>query len=297
MPKERKRRQRRVRGTGSVFWDNARGVHVAKQIVGRTASGKPKWLQRSGRTPVEASKRLAEALGTPAQPTGKAATVGEWAARWVAADTSRPRTIAVRTNSVKHHITPVLGSLRLRTLTTFDVETAVKKWSENVGSPNTVRLILSHLNTCLEAAVRAGLVPYHPAKGARRPSEVRKKIRPFTAAELTAIMDEAANRRTTWIIAPLAAVGCRIGEALALDVTDFDPDAGTLSISRTQDLDRNTGPTKSSAPEGTQSTGADPDPTPTATQTPTDPPAPSPSPTRTKGPKGNSSSGEHDDDD
>ena len=49
----------------------------------------------------------------------------------------------------------------------------------------------------------------------------------------------------TCFVAVVAAVGCRIGEALALDVTDFDPTVGTLTITKTYSRHYGIGPPKS----------------------------------------------------
>jgi integrase len=43
----------------------------------------------------------------------------------------------------------------------------------------------------------------------------------------------------------MAAVGCRFGEALALDVTDYDPRTGALSITKTYDRRHGVRPPKS----------------------------------------------------
>ncbi len=237
--KRKQAQRRRARGTGSVYRDHVRGVWVAKKVVGRTAAGKLKYIQCTDVSQSEAIRKLAQRAGA----VSGTSTVSEWAASWLAGDTSRARTREIRTNSVTKHINPVLGYLKLGAVTPTDVESAIRQWSQSLGV-NSVRLVLGHLSTCFTAAQRAGLVERNPVKLARRPRGTRSKIDPFTAAELWSIITESAGRSTTRIFSAVAGTGCRIGEALGLDVGDFDPLAGTISITHTQARDRSRGPTK-----------------------------------------------------
>lgn len=56
---------------------------------------------------------------------------------------------------------------------------------------------------------------------------------PFDAAELRALLAACLADRKLHPLAVCAAVGCRIGEALALEPGDYDPAAGALTIART----------------------------------------------------------------
>lgn len=211
-------RHRRAKNTGSVFFSERLGLWVARGPKGRP--------ERTGRTQAEAVRRLAEA-----RPPGPDATVAEWGERWLASLGVRHGTLKNYENTVRGYVVPRLGHVRLAALTAHDVEAAARKWADACG-PNTVRQHVTHLGVMLNAAVRAGLIARNPAAAMRKPRRVRKKVDPFTPAELAAILAAATDPRAR-PVALLAATGCRLGEALALDVPDYDPAAGTVAITKT----------------------------------------------------------------
>ena len=227
---------RRARGTGSVFFSKARGVWVGRRKVGGRG------IERSHKNQAEMLRLLAAAL-----PPADGVTVAEWGARWLADLSCRPRTLDIRRNAVASHIAPVLGKLRLRDLTPHHVEQAAKRWADALGSVNTVRLNLAVLHTCLQSAVRAGLRADNPVKLAGKPRSQKKKIDPFAPGELAHIIDAATARPAWRVLALLAAAGCRVGEAIALDVKDYDPATGVVHITRTLSQRREMGPPKSAA--------------------------------------------------
>lgn len=241
MAKRKRKKSRRARGTGSVYHDDVRDVWVVKRIVGKTASGKIKYLQRSAATLAEANAKLS-AAGLP--DTRTTYTVAEWSARWLAAGQVRKRTQAIRSNNFTIHINPILGGVSLSLLSVLQIETAIAQWIAKKLAPNTIRQICADLSTCLGAAVRAGLLTTNPAMVAKRPRGTRPKVTPFTVAELQRIIEASADRATTRVFALVAGVGCRIGEALALEVTDFNNERETISITRTMAKDKTVGPTK-----------------------------------------------------
>jgi integrase len=204
----KRRAGRRARGTGSVFWNAARQVWVARKTIGGVR------VERWGRTQREAVDRLAAAL----PPDPASVTVSQWADRW-------RETLTVR-------------------LTAGDVERFTAQLLEGVAV-TTARLIVAHLRVLLQAAVRAGLLASNPAGAARKPRHDPGPVATYTPAELQTIVGAAARYAAGGVIATLAATGMRVGEALALDVTDWDAAAGTLRIDRTYSRRFGVGPPKS----------------------------------------------------
>jgi integrase len=178
-----------------------------------------------------------------AGPAGANTTVADWAARWLADAPVRESTRTVYRKSV-NRITPHIGGARVRDLTPGRVEQLAAALSRDGYHPNTVRLMLANLRTLLAAAVRNELIPTNPVSAARKPPSVKKEICPFSPEQLDAII-AACVTRGSQTIALLAATGCRVGEALGLDVDDFDPAAGTVSIRRTFDGEHGLRPPKS----------------------------------------------------
>src|SRR6476661_2632886 len=101
------------------------------------------------------------------------------------------------------------------------------------------------MRAMLGAAVRARLNPTNPVTLARKPRAKKVEIDPFTPDELARLIEGAFAHPSYLLVAVLAGVGCRVGEALALDVTDFDLRAGKLSITKTYSREYGIGPPKS----------------------------------------------------
>lgn len=235
-----RKRSRAPRGTGSVFFSAPRGRWVAKRPVGKAPGGRTVYLTRTGATMQEAIRRRDAAL--PPDPAG--ATVAQWADRWVESSDVREQSRDLYRDTVRLRIKPLFGHRLLSEVTPYDVEAAARAWGEKVGA-NTVRKYLGHAKTMFAAAERAGLVARNPVKLAKKPRAARVEIDPFTEDELRRIVAAASAEPRCHRLAVMAATGCRIGEAIALDQPDYDPATGLLRIERTATLSHGVGPPKS----------------------------------------------------
>jgi len=232
--------RRRVKGSGTIFPHPTKGW-VGRVIVGRKANGKPLYAERSAKTIAELQVKLA-AAGPPTAAT----TVAEWCKRWMGETDVRPSTKHNQRTAVNLRIIPVVGHVPVATLTPGQVERAVTTWIAGGLKASTARSTLAILQTALEQARRAGLRPDNPAELARKPKTEAKPIDPFSAAEMGAIFAHCANSPHLHPVAAIAALGCRPGEALGLDVTDYDAKRKTIKIERTMHAHkRRLGPVKS----------------------------------------------------
>ena len=118
MPK--KRTNRRARGTGSIFFHEARQRWVGRKIVDGAR------VERWGLTQADVVKKL-DAVG-PAD--RNAITVAGWAACWRETLNVRPGTRHDYLVSVDQHILPALGFLKLSAVTTSHIERLITKLSE-----------------------------------------------------------------------------------------------------------------------------------------------------------------------
>jgi len=235
--KKRKGRRRGAKGRGTVFFSKARQVWIGRKPVGRTAAGRTRYREFWAATEGDVVEKM-EAASAPGPDT----TVGAWADRWLAGQGNRPATLRSYGYDVVH-IKAHLGTVRLRDLTPTRVEEFAARLGKSLHV-NTVRKTVAALRNMLGGAVRDGVIDSNPAAVAKKPKAKKKKIDPFTPAELAVIVREAVApcRR---ILALLAAVGCRVGEAMALDVPDYDAGAGTISITKTFERVLGMGPPKS----------------------------------------------------
>lgn len=225
MPKKRKppKKTRAPRGEGSVFPDKRRGGYVGKVPIGRYPNGRTKYteVRAPSHAEVVALKKLVA-------PPAADITVSQWADRWAKESGAQAATKGDYATTIAKHIKPALGSKRVADLTAQDIEQAVRGWK--LGA-NTARKNLGQIRTMLEAARRAELVTRNVAKDARGPKAKKVTIRPFSPAEMRTIVAAASQEVRLTVFALLASVGCRIGEALALDVADVS--GARVSITKT----------------------------------------------------------------
>lgn len=225
-------KKRRKRGEGSVFYNPRRGVWIGRVPLGR---GKYRQVSHAKQA---ACVQLMREQERPRPDT----TVSEWSSRWLESISHRaPLYVDNCRRSVKYRINPVLGHLRLRDLTTFDVEDAIRKWSTKLG-PGSVGIAVQHLGNLCQSAVRAEVILRNPVSAVRRPPVAPRAVQPFTAAELRKIIRIASSMPRTRPIAVLAATGCRMGELLALDAGDYR--GGMLAITKGDRMAYGIGPTK-----------------------------------------------------
>jgi integrase len=235
----RRRKGRRARGTGSIFFHHARNCWV-----GRGPGGKP---EVSGKTQAEVVRKLEHA-----QPAGPGITVSAWADHWLEGLSVRPATRAGYEESLRLHLLPAFGTLPVGEVKPSHIErlaVALKTRGMNGDDGglhvNTILKVLDHARALFAAAEREGLIDRNPVTLARRPKAERTEVEPFSPDELRRLVVEAATFSAGPTIALLATSGCRLGEASALDVTDWDPKTGNLSISKTYSKRFGLGPPKS----------------------------------------------------
>jgi integrase len=214
------------------------GLWVAKKPIGKRGRN-TLYLERTGKTQAEAIRRRDAAL-----PPGPTTTVSQWAERWLADLTVKPQSKDAYAQTVTLRIAPELGHRPVAAVTPYDVERAAAAWGKRVGA-NTVRRDLARTRIMFGAAIRAGLVAANPVVSARKPKATKVEIDPFTADELARVVRAASAGPKLHRLAVMAAVGCRIGEAIALRQSDYDPATGLLSISRTRTIKYGDGPPKS----------------------------------------------------
>lgn len=221
-PRKKPGKARRARGTGAIFYSRRLKLWIGRVPIGR-ANGRTLYQERRAPTQAELLAKLAAIA-----PPGPTTTVAEWCERWLKSLHIRPSSLADYRHTIDRFVVPSLGLIELRSLTSHDVERALVEWSEKL-TPNTLRKNLQQFRGCCEAARRAKLIEENPASLARKPRAKRVVIDPFSPEELRQVIEGGGP------CGLMAAIGCRLGEALALDVTDFDPVRKILVISRTWD--------------------------------------------------------------
>lgn len=222
----RKPAGRRARGTGSIFFREGKQRWVGRVVVGKKPNGRPAYRECWGRTQGEVVRKMAAAV-----PPGPDTTVAQWAARWLKTLTSRKQTVRGYKDRLEH-VLPAIGHLRVVEVTAADVERMAAGLVKELAR-STTAVVLGVASTMFRAAVRARLIATNPVADARRPKVPRRRREVYPPADLARVVGAAGRYAGAGPAALMAAVGCRVGEVIALDVADFDPAAGILSITKT----------------------------------------------------------------
>lgn len=212
-----------------MFFHAARGVWVGRTIVGKKANGRPLYVECSGETQGEVVRKMAAA-----RPAGPDTTVSQWAERWLRTLTNREQTGLSYADRLAH-VLPALGHLRVTAVTSADIEHLAARLTQTLAR-STVAAVLHVAGAMFRAAVRARLITSNPVADARKPKVPRSRKDVYSPAELAQVVAAGAAKDGYAGAGPaalMAAMGMRLGEVIGLDVPDFDPQAGTLSITRT----------------------------------------------------------------
>jgi integrase len=159
-------------------------------------------------------------------------------------------------DTVRLHLTPVLGHLRLTKLTVDDVDAFISAKREALSprgdffSPNSLRIMRSTLRKALRDAQRAGRVTRNVADLSEPVSVSRRAGDWLSIGQARALLSSIEGDRLEALYIVALSLGLRRGEALALRWQDVDLDRGTISICRSLQRVHNKPLADGSFPEG-----------------------------------------------
>ena len=175
-------------------------------------------------------------------------TLAQWLERWLdeyAAPRLRESTMSGYRIYAEQYIKPRLGNKKMNSITSADIQrlyTKLKKEGRvhehqehgRALSAGTVRRIHTMLHRALGDAVKTHIIPRNPAEGLTLPKAGCPAKRVLTDRELDKFM-ETIKADPFWhdFFYTELTTGLRRGEICGLQWCDFDPETGTLQISRT----------------------------------------------------------------
>ena len=225
---------KRGNGEGSIT-RRKNGGWCAQYTVYTAQGRKRKTLYGKTRQEVAAklSKALADREGGLTFDTGTI-TVGEYLDKWLSDSvrgTVRISTLERHEGIIRTHLSPALGSIRLKSLTPAHVRGLIREKLDAGLAPATVRKIHSTLHKALGVAVSDGLVPRNAADvKAPRPSP--EEMRPLSEQQARVFLEAAAESDFEALYVLAITTGLRRGELLGLRWEDADLERGTLRVGR-----------------------------------------------------------------
>ncbi len=206
--------------------------------TGTGADGKPRrYFETVRGCKGDAQKRLNELLvglekGVPI-PAGRL-TVAEHLNQWIEGyvkTNCEQRTQENYASIVEHHLTPALGHIKLKELTTSTIQSYYGKACETL-SARTVHHHHRVLSQSLKYAVRQGYLGRNPAEFTSPPKPHKNVMRTLTPAEVEVLLNTAKDNHYYPIYYTAVSSGLRQAELLGLRWRDIDLDMLSISVSQ-----------------------------------------------------------------
>ena len=206
--------------------------------------GTGKQIQRSisGKTQKEVAQKLKAALaaldsGTYIAPCKM--TVGEWVDTWSEQYLGgvKESTVAAYKATIRTHIKPGIGAIRLDALDTHLVQSFYNGLREptkdrDAVSPKTVKNVHGVLHKALQQAVANGYIRFNPTNSCILPRIEKKELKPLDEAETKLFLAAVKGHPLELLYTITLFTGLREGEALGLTWDRVDFMRGTILISK-----------------------------------------------------------------
>jgi integrase len=161
--------------------------------------------------------------------------VGEYLSRWLdaAAASLKPSTYRRYSDTIRLHVVPLIGEIRLAKLSPLNVQRLYADRLATGLSPTTVSNLHAMLHRAFDQAVRWGLASRNVTDMLDAPRRATPETRTWNAEQVAAVLVEAekTDLAALWRLALLT--GMRRGEILGLKWEDVDLDRGGVSVRRT----------------------------------------------------------------
>lgn len=172
-------------------------------------------------------------------PKKNSITVREFSEDWllknikpnVSAQTYRNYTVAFNA-----HFYPTMGNIKLQELTSAAIERAYESTFDDTHSRDSVKAMCAKFNRMLKDAVKQGIITKNPCDTVRiTQGSKTSKVKTYTEEEQKILVEYLKNNLDTKnaVFYLLISTGMRVGEALALNVSDVNFNDGSVKISKT----------------------------------------------------------------
>lgn len=211
-----------------VYWRSGRNRERLYSICFRNSDGKQQWERIDGGV-MEAQAVLAErkaAMAKGQRVARSSHTFAEVAREWqkVAFPRLKPRTAAIYEVSIRVHLVPRIGRMKIGEITTDHIANVISDMEARGKAASTIRNALAPLNRIFKWSVRRGLISANPMAdldASERPKDADRPIRVLNREEIVRLLD-AADERYRLLLSVALFSGLRLGELLGLRWKDID---------------------------------------------------------------------------
>ncbi len=206
--------------------------------------GTGKQIQRSitGKTQKEVAQKLKAATASIDEGTYTAPskmTVAQWLDIWTAEYLGgvKPRTVDSYKSTMRTHLKPGLGAIRLESLSAHTIQGLYNKLGAQDGnrkalSAKTIKNVHGVLHKALQQAVANGYIRFNPADSCVLPRIIKKQIQPLDEDQISSFLKAIKGHRYEDLFITTLFTGMREGEVCGLLWDCIDLDSGTMTIDK-----------------------------------------------------------------
>lgn len=231
----------RSKGTGSIYKRIRNGKTVWEGRVSAgydPGTGKRITKYVYGSTQRETQKKMNELMnrlekGTYREPSR--ITVAEWCDEYIetfARDTLKPLTVTKYEATIRNHIKPAIGALKLKDVAGMDIQKMINAKTRAGLNPKTVKDIAGLTAKIFKTAYMEELIDANPCTRLRTPKASDNEIRPLAQDEIPRFLDAIEGQRFRNAMAIQLFAGLREGELLGLAWKNVDLKTGELRIAQ-----------------------------------------------------------------
>lgn len=197
------------------------------KYVRKTARYNGKKYEATGKTEMEATRKLAEKLAAAKRGedvVGGGMSVDAWYKTWKATYKDpkglTPKSLAMYDEKYRNYIKPRVGNMRLRDVRDVHLQRILN--DETGKSSSHVIKLRMVLQALFKRARQSRLIPYDPAELLELPATTTGRRRPVTDQERAAIVAVAEHHPAGLWVLTMLYTGMRPGETVALMWADVD---------------------------------------------------------------------------
>jgi integrase len=222
--------KKRSHGEGSLFkrkdgyWvaqATVQGKHISKYF--KSQGEARNWLH-------ETIKQIGDGMSLLAAQT----TLEEFLHQWLISyqNSIRPNTFNQYAGLIHNRIIPALGKIKLKDLSTTQVQVFINSEVKRGASPPMIRYIHGVLRRALNFALKWNLIVRNPALGVSRPRIIRNEMKTLSDDQVRSFLSSVRGNRYEALYWLALSTGLRQGELLGLKWSDLEWSTKHLHIRR-----------------------------------------------------------------
>lgn len=159
-------------------------------------------------------------------------SVAQWLDTWLSdyQGHTTPRTVEVYRGLVDRYIVPVIGVVRLNTLSSIHVRKVISEMQKKGRAVSTIRSAHGVISAACNAAIEANLLKANPAEGMKLPQRVKTKFNIVDREQIPSFVAAAREDVNGNALIFLLLTGLRASELRGLQWADVDLDAASMHI-------------------------------------------------------------------